>query len=77
MPLALDVFSVDDPNAGSQNLHIDGTVKAVKRAIGGNAIWVADRGFDSPNAYETRFMLNCHFVVRRRGNRCVITLNGL
>jgi hypothetical protein len=77
LPLAMDVFSIDDPNVGSQNLQIDRTVKAVNKAIGGNGIWIADRGFDGLNAYETLFSLNCHFVVRQRGDRCVVTANGV
>lgn len=77
LPLAMDVFSIDDPNVGSQNLQIDRTVKAVHKAIDGKGIWVADRGFDGLNSYETWFLLNCNFVVRQRGDRCVVTTNGL
>jgi len=73
LPLALDVFSVDDPAVGSQNLQIDRTIRAVNKAIGGKGIWVADRGFDGLNSYETWFSLNCHFVVCQRGDRCVVT----
>jgi hypothetical protein len=34
---------------------------------------VADRGFDGLNSYETWFSQKCDFVVRQRGDRCVIT----
>ena len=77
IPLALDVFSIDDPAVGSRNLQIDRTVKAVNETLDGNGIWVADRGFDAINLYETWFSLNCHFVIRQRGDRCVITSNGV
>ena len=77
LPLALDVFSVDDPAVGSRNLQIDHTVKAVNETLEGNGIWVADRGFDAINLYETWFSLNSHFVIRQRGDRCVITPNGV
>ena len=77
LPLALDVFSIDDPAVGSQNLQIDRTVKAVNKAIDGNGIWVADRGFDGLNSYETWFSVNCNFVVCQRGDRCVVLPNGV
>jgi hypothetical protein len=38
---------------------------------------VADRGFDPINLYETWFSLNWHFVIRQRGDRCVIAPNGV
>ena len=77
LPLALDVFSVDDPAVGSRNLQIDRTVRAVHQALNGKGIWVADRGFDGLELYETWFSLNSHFVVRQRGDRCVVTSKGV
>jgi hypothetical protein len=77
LPLALDVFSTDDPCVGSRNLQIERTIKTVNRAIEGKGIWIADRGFDGLNLYEIWFSQNCHFVVRQRGDRCVITSNGV
>ncbi len=77
LPLALDVFSTDDPRVGSRNLQIERTVKAVNKAIAGNGIWVADRGFDAVSLYEIWFSENCHFVVRQRGDRCVVAPNGV
>ncbi len=77
LPLALDVFSTDDPRVGSRNLQIERTVKAVNKAIAGNGIWVADRGFDAVSLYEIWFSENCHFVIRQRGDRCVIAPNGV
>jgi hypothetical protein len=77
LPLALDVFSVDDPAVGSQNLQIDRAVKAINKAVDGNGIWVADRGFDGLNSYETWFSLKCNFVVCQRGDRCVVMPNGV
>jgi len=77
LPLALDVFSIDDPTVGSQNLQIARTVEAVNEAIAGKGIWIADRGFDGLNMYETWFSLNCHFVVRQRGDRYVVTASGV
>ena len=76
-PLALDVYSIDDPAVGSQNLQIARTVKAVNKAVNGRGIWIADRGFDGLNIYETWFSLNCHFVVRQRGDRYVCMPNGV
>jgi len=77
LPLALDVFSVDDPNVGSRNLQIDRTVKAVNESLEGAGIWVAGRGFDAINLYETWFSPSCHFVIRQRGDRCVVTPNAV
>lgn len=77
LPLALDVFSVQDPAVGSQNLRIYRTIQAVNRDIGYRGIWIADRGFDGLNYYEMWFSLNCHFVVRQRGNRYVVMENGV
>jgi hypothetical protein len=77
LPLALDAYSIDDPAVGSENLQIDRTIKAVTKDIGGKGIWVADRGFDRLNSYETWFSANCNFVVRQRGDRHVITSNGI
>jgi len=77
VPLAMDVFSIEDPAVGSQNLQIDRTVKAVNEAISGKGVWVADRGFDGLNSYETWFLQKCNFVVRQRGDRCVITTNNV
>ena len=77
LPLALDVFSIDDPAVGSQNLQIARTVEAVNEALDGKGIWVADRGFDGLKMYETWFSLKCHFVVRQRGDRYVVTTSGV
>ena len=77
LPLALDVFSIDDPAVGSQNLQIARTVGAVNQALDGKGIWVADRGFDGLNMYETWFSLKCNFVVRQRGDRYVVTASGV
>ncbi len=77
LPLALDVFSIDDPAVGSQNLQIARTVEAVNEAIDHRGIWIADRGFDGLNMYETWFSLNYHFVVRQRGDRYVVTGTGV
>jgi hypothetical protein len=63
--------------AASQNLQIDRTVKAVNEAINNKGVWVADRGFDGLNSYETWFLQKCNFVVRQRGDRCVITTNDV
>ena len=77
LPLALEAFSVEDPAVGSQNLQIDRTIRAVDKAIEGKGVWVADRGFDGLNSYETWFSANCNFVVRQRGDRHVVTPNGV
>jgi hypothetical protein len=77
IPLALDVFSIQDPSVGSQNLRIEQTIDQVHTALNGKGIWVADRGFDGLNMYETWFSRKCQFVVRQRGDRCVVTKNGV
>ena len=76
LPLALDVYSIDDPAVGSENLQIERVVEAVNRDLQGNGVWVADRGFDRQELYEMWFSHNCHFVVRQRGDRAVITAKG-
>lgn len=55
LPLALDVFSVDDPTVGSQNLQIARTVQAVNESLVDKGIWIADRGFDGLNMYKMWF----------------------
>lgn len=77
LPLALDAFSTDDPAVGSRNLQIDRTVRAVDKALKGKGIWIADCGFDGLELYETWFSLKSNFVVRQRGDRCVVTSNGV
>ena len=77
VPLAMDVFSIEDPAVGSQNLQIERTVKAVNEAINGKGVWVGDRGFDGLNSYETWFSQKCNFVVRQRGDRHIITTNDV
>jgi hypothetical protein len=77
LPLAMDVFSVEDPAAAGHNIQIERTVKAVNETLNGKGVWVADRGFDGLNCYETWFANNCNFVVRQRGDRCVVTANDV
>jgi hypothetical protein len=77
LPLALDVFSVEDPSIGSQNWQIDRTIRAVHDAMNGHGVWIADLGFDGLNCYETWFSLKSHFVVRQRGDRMVVLSNGV
>ena len=77
MPLALDLYSIDDPAVGSQNLQIERVVKAVAHDLQGRGIWVADRGFDALELYEMWFSLPAPFVVRQRGDRCIITSEGV
>lgn len=77
LPLALDAYSIDDPAVGSQNLQIDRVVKAVNEALDGKGIWIADRGFDGINSYETWFSANCNFIVRQCGDRHVVTPDGI
>jgi hypothetical protein len=77
LPLAMDVYSVEDPTIGSRNLQIERTVEAVNRAVNGNGVWIADRDFDALNLYEIWFSRNCNFVVRQCGGRHVVTLNGV
>jgi len=76
LPLALDAFSVDDPSVGSMNLQIIRTVRAVNEDIGGQGVYVADRGFDGLQMYEMWFSLSCNFVVRQRGDRMVVVPGG-
>jgi hypothetical protein len=77
LPLALDVYSIEDPAVGSQNLQIERVVQAVHRDLQGQGIWVADRGFDGLEAYETWFSLPAHFIVRQRGDRFIVTPQGV
>ena len=77
IPLSLDVFGIDDPSVGSQNLQIERSIDAVNKALDGDGIWIADRGFDAINCYEMWFSRKCRFVVRQRGDRCVITSGGV
>jgi hypothetical protein len=77
IPLSLDVFGIDDPSVGSQNLQIERNIDAVNKAFDGNGIWLADRGFDGLNLYEMWFSRRCRFIVRQRGDRYVLTTNGV
>ena len=77
LPLALDVYSIEDPAVGSQNLQIERVVQAVHRDLHGQGIWVADRGFDGLEAYETWFSRPAPFIVRQRGDRFIITPQGV
>jgi hypothetical protein len=77
IPLAMDVFSIEDPATGSQNQRIERTVKAVNETLNGKGIWVADCGFDGLYSYDTWLSNNCNFIVRQRGDRFVVTANGV
>jgi hypothetical protein len=48
IPLVLDVYSIEDPVVGSENLQIERIVDAANRDLEGKRIWVADSGFDCP-----------------------------
>jgi hypothetical protein len=76
MPLAMEVYGIDDPAVGSENLQIERVVTAVHRDLQGKGIWVADRGLDRLEAYEMWFSLNAHFVVRQRADRSILTPQG-
>jgi len=76
VPLALDVYGIDDPKVGSQNLQIERVVHAVHRDLQARGIWVADRGFDALELYEMWFSLPAHFIVSQRGDRSIITAKG-
>ncbi len=76
MPLAMDAYGINDPAVGSENLQIERVVTAVHRDVQGRGVWVADRGLDRLEAYETWFSLNAPFVVRQRGDRTIVTPKG-
>ena len=77
IPLCLDAYSIDDPSVGSQNLQIERSIDAIHKALRGKGIWLMDRGFDGLNLYETLFSRKCRFIVRQRGDRYVVTSNGV
>lgn len=76
IPLALDVYSIDDPCVGSENLQIQRLVTAIHQDLQGKGVWIADRGFDRMELYKMWFSLNSHFVVRQRGDRSIVTPEG-
>lgn len=76
MPLAMEVYGIPDPAVGSENLQIERVVTAVHEDLAGKGLWVADRGLDRLEAYELWFSLNAQFIVRQRGDRTIVTLNG-
>jgi hypothetical protein len=77
LPLAMDVYSVEDPVVGGRNLQVERTVDAVNKAVNGNGVWIGDRDFDALTLYEIWFSRNCHFVIRQCGGRYVVTPNGV
>ena len=77
VPLALDVYSIQDPSVGSENLQIERVVEAVNNDLDGNGVWVADRGFDRAELYDMWLSRHCHFVVRQRGDRMIVTPKGV
>lgn len=76
LPLAMEAYGIPDPAVGSENIQIQRVVTAVHHDLGGNGIWVADRGLDRLEAYEMWFSLDAHFVVRQRGDRTIVLPNG-
>jgi hypothetical protein len=76
IPLAMDVYGIDDPAVGSENLQIERVVTAVHRDLQGQGVWVADRGFDRWETYELWLSLNAQFLVRQRGDRGILTPTG-
>jgi hypothetical protein len=77
LPLIMNTFGVDDPQARSINYRIIKAIKTVNAAFDANGIWVADRGFDRLNLLETWISLNSSFVVRQRGDRSVVMPSGV
>jgi len=77
VPLALDVYSIEAPSVGSENLQIERVVEAVNNDLDGNGVWVADRGFDRAELYDMWLSRHCHFVVRQRGDRMIVTPKGV
>lgn len=77
LPMALDVYSIDDPAVVSENLQIERVVEAINNDLQGNGVWVADRGFDRAELYEMWLSRNCHFVIRQRGDRTIVTTEGV
>jgi hypothetical protein len=76
LPLAMEAYGIPDPAVASENVQIQRVVTAVHHDLGGNGIWVADRGLDRLEAYEMWFSLDAHFVVRQRGDRTIVLPNG-
>jgi hypothetical protein len=76
LPLAMEVYGIDDPTVGSENLQIERVVTAVHQDLQGRGVWVADAGLDRLEAYEMWFSLPAHFVVRQRGDRTIVTPTG-
>lgn len=76
LPLALDVYGIEDPAVGSENLQLARVVRAVHQDLQGRGVWVADAGLDRLEAYEMWFSLPAHFVVRQRGDRTIVTPSG-
>lgn len=77
VPLALDVYSIEDPSVGSENLQIERVVEAVHNDLEGHGVWIADRGFDRLELYDMWLSRHCHFVVRQRGDRMIVTPKGV
>jgi hypothetical protein len=77
IPLALDVFSIDDPAVGSENLRIERTLQALDNTLSHKGIWIADRGFDRLEVLQILFSLKARFVIRQRGDRHVIVGKGV
>lgn len=77
LPLIMDTFGIDDPQARSINCRIIKAIEQINAAFDANGIWVADRGFDRINLLETWISLDCSFVIRQRGDRCVVTPNSV
>jgi len=77
LPLALEVFSIDDPAVGSENRQIAGTLRAVAKDIQHRGIWIADRGFDRWEVLTVLFDLSARFVIRQRGDRHVVVAGGV
>jgi hypothetical protein len=76
LPLALEVYGINDPAVGSENLQIQRVVTAVHQDLRARGIWVADAGLDRGEAYEMWLSLPAHFVVRQRGDRMIFTPGG-
>jgi hypothetical protein len=77
LPLIMNTFGVDYPQARSINYRTIKAIKTVNAAFDANGIWVADRGFDRLNLLETWISLNSSFVVRQRGDRSVVMPSGV
>lgn len=76
IPLWLEAWSQKTPNFLSQNAVVIETIQKIAAHTDRSAVWVLDRGFDSPRIMAALQDAGCTYVIRQVGKRNIVGPDG-